>query len=195
MGYSLDPMSDGCYEGTTVLINKFNIRDEKQLDIMEQGITSALIAKAYVEIPFESVNFDFYKMLHKYVFDSIYEWAGSVRTVNMSKKATSFCDYEKIEDYGKRIFETLKRNDFLKSLSDEVFIEEFTELYCSLNHLHPFREGNGRIQRLFVSMLLNNIGKKIDFTKIDKDVFMIATIKSAAGDTFMLKDIFREIIK
>lgn len=73
MSYSLDSLSDGCYEGTNILINKFNIKDSAQLDMVEQGITSAMIAKAYVEIPFEDVDFDFYKMLHKYVFGDIYD--------------------------------------------------------------------------------------------------------------------------
>ncbi len=194
MGYSLDPLSDDCYEGTSVLVNKFDIRDGKQLDILEQGITSALIAKAFIEIPFESVDFEFYKNLHKYVFDDVYEWAGSIRQVDMSKKGTSFCDCDKIQEHGDRIFALLIDNNYLANFSGEHFIEEFTTLYCSLNYLHPFREGNGRIQRLFLSMMLKSIGKVIDFTKVDKDVFMVATIKSATGDTFLLKDIFREII-
>ena len=67
MGYSLDPLSDGCYEGTSVLINKFDIRDGKKLDRLEQGITSALITKAMLEIPFQNVDFEFYKKLHRYV--------------------------------------------------------------------------------------------------------------------------------
>ena len=61
--------------------------------------------------------------------------------------------------------------------------------------LHPFREGNGRIQRLFLSMLVSNLGKKLDFSKIDTDELMIATIKSVSGDIFMLQDIFSEHIK
>ena len=58
----------------------------KKLDIMERSITSMLIAKAMIEIPFENVDFEFYKNLHKYVFGDIYEWAGTIRTVDMSKK-------------------------------------------------------------------------------------------------------------
>ncbi len=54
MGYSLDSLSANCYDGTTVLINKFDIRDEKTLDEVEQGITSVLIAKALIGIPFEN---------------------------------------------------------------------------------------------------------------------------------------------
>lgn len=54
MAYSLDSISDSCYENTTVLINKFDIRDEKQLNTLEQSVTSVLIAKASMDIAFES---------------------------------------------------------------------------------------------------------------------------------------------
>lgn len=52
MSYSLETLSDGCYENSSVLINKFDIKDQKLLDQMEQSITSALIAKAFIEIHF-----------------------------------------------------------------------------------------------------------------------------------------------
>lgn len=195
MPYSLDSVSDGCYENTTVLINKLDIRDENQLNALEQSITSVLIAKASMEISFENVDFEFYKSLHKYVFSDIYEWAGEIRKVNISKKATNFCPVERIEENGLRIFNNLNKTNYLRDLNDNEFIDKFVELYCELNYLHPFREGNGRIQRLFLSMLLEHNGKKIDFTDIDEDLFMIATIKSVSGDIFILKDIFKEHIK
>ncbi len=195
MAYSLDSISDGCYENTTVLINKFDIRDEIQLNALEQSITSVLIAKASMDIAFENVDFEFYKSLHKYVFSDIYEWAGEIRSANISKKGTNFCPSEKIGKNGLRIFNNLRKANFLKALEGDEFIDKFVELYCELNYLHPFREGNGRIQRLFLSMLLKHNEKKIDFTEIDEDLFMIATIKSVSGDIFMLKDIFKEHIK
>lgn len=195
MSYSLDSLSDGCYENTTVLMNKFDIRDENQLNALEQSITSVLIAKASIEIPFENVDFEFYKSLHKYVFSDIYKWAGAIRSVNISKKGTNFCPAEKIEQNGLRIFHNLHKSNFLKGIDSNEFIDKFVELYCELNYLHPFREGNGRIQRLFLSMLLKHNGKKIGFPEIDEDLFMIATIKSVSGDIFMLKNIFKEHIK
>ena len=194
MAYSMDPLQDNCYENSSVLINKFNIRDGKKLEEIEQNITSALIAKALIDIPFDNVNFDFYKKLHEYVFTDLYEWAGQIRKVNMSKKGTSFCAFNKIEDTAHRIFTRLQQNNYLADCQD-CFIDEFTELYCDLNYLHPFREGNGRIQRLFLSMLLTHIGKKLDFSLLDKDIFMIATIKAIKGDTFLLKDVFKQNIK
>lgn len=190
MAYSLESLSDGCYENSSVLINKFDIRDQKLLDKIEQSITSALIAKAFVEIPFTDADFKFYKSLHKYVFSDIYDWAGKIRTVNMSKKGTDFCKFKEIEENGIRIFNRLKNTNYLKTLQGEAFIDEFTDIFCELNYLHPFREGNGRVQRLFLTMLLKTLNKKLDFSRIDKDLFMIATIKSVSGDVFMLKDIF-----
>jgi len=195
MSYSLEPLQDDCYEGTTVLINKFGIKDDAKLDMVERDITSALIAKAYIEIPFEDVDFDFYKNLHYYVFSDIYEWAGKIRNVDMSKKGTRFCPPEKIETRGRAIFEYLSKKSYFTALADEEFVKEFTELYCRLNYLHPFREGNGRVQRLFLSMLLKNMEKSIDFSKIDTDLLMIATIKAVSGDVFMLCDIFRQHIR
>lgn len=195
MSYSLDPIQDGCYEDTAVLINKFGIKDDKRLAAIEQSVTSMLIAKASIEIPFENVDFNYYKNLHKYVFSDIYDWAGTVRKVDMSKKGTNFCSADKIEELGTRIFERLKQNEYLKIFSDDKFIIEFTNLYCDLNILHPFREGNGRIQRLFLSMLVSSLGKRLDFSEIDADELMIATIRSVSGDVFMLQDIFRELIK
>ena len=143
---------------------------------------------------FKNVDFEFYKNLHKYVFGDIYEWAGTIRTVDMSKKGTRFCPADKIEERGQRIFQKIINLNFLGNIKEDEFIVEFTDLYCDLNYLHPFREGNGRIQRLFLSMLVNSLGKSLNFSQIDADYLMIATIKSVSGDIFMLRDIFREYI-
>ena len=195
MTYSLDPLQDGCYENSSVLINKFDIRSEKELEMMERNLTGYLMAQATIEIPFKNVNFEFYKNLHKYVFDEIYDWAGTIRKVDMSKKGTKFCPVQEIERRAKIIFGRLKAQNFLKVYDGDEFINEFVDLYCELNYLHPFREGNGRIQRLFLLMLLNNLGKHIEFKNIDADLLMIATIKSVNGDLFMLRDIFKEFIR
>jgi cell filamentation protein len=191
----MEVLQDDCYENSTVLINKFDIRDEETLKAMEQSITSMMIAQALIDFSFENVDFEFYKQLHKYVFSDIYDWAGTVRKVDMSKKGTNFCPADNIEKRGKAIFKRLKCSDYLRNYKDDEFIIEFTDLYCDLNYLHPFREGNGRVQRLFLSMLISNLDKSLDFAEIDKDFLMIATIKSVSGDIFMLRDIFREYIK
>lgn len=192
--YSLDSLQNDCYENSTILKNKFNIRNENQLNVMEQSITSMLLAKAMFDIPFKNIDFEFYKNLHKYIFSDIYDWAGKIRTVNMSKNGTNFCQVEKIEEYGIRIFQRLNKRELLKNIHNDEFIAEFTDLYCGLNYLHPFREGNGRIQRLFLSMLVKHLGMNLNFSEINADYLMVATIKSISGDIFMLRSIFKEYI-
>lgn len=195
MGYSLRSLNNDCYDGTTVLINKLNIKDENKLSVMERSITTLMIADALEKIKFINVDFEFYKGLHKYVFGDIYEWAGEIRKIDVAKKSTRFCPKEKIDELGNNIFLRLEQCDYLKTYRDDEFINEFTDLYCELNYLHPFREGNGRIQRLFLSMILSDCGKNLDFSEIDSDLLMIATIKSVSGDVFLLRDIFTEYIK
>ena len=96
MKYSLNPSSDNCYEGTTCLINKFDIRDENKLSEIEANITFAKTAMLD-DAPIKG-NFDFehYKKIHEFLFCDLYDWAGQIRTVNISKKRTSFTDFKQI---------------------------------------------------------------------------------------------------
>ena len=90
MAYSLNPSSANCYEGTTCLINKLGIKDEKRLSELEAQIT---FAKAVLleEAPIEG-NFDFehFKKIHEFLLCDLYEWAGQIRTVDISKKENEF---------------------------------------------------------------------------------------------------------
>lgn len=195
MAYSLDSLKDDCYPGTTVLINKLDIRNDKLLAEAEQTITAINYAQIETEIKFVDVDFEFYKNIHKRLFYDIYEWAGMVRSVNLSKKGTAFCEYKEIDELAEKRFDSLKRDNFLVNLDFETFVDEFTDLYVDLNYLHPFREGNGRTHRLFLTLLVRNAGYDIDFSQCDIDMLMIATIKSAQGDVALLRTIISDIIK
>ena len=84
--------------------------------------------------------------------------------------------------------------DFLCGLPREDFIAELTDFYSSVNYLHPFREGNGRTQRLYFRQLAQRAGYKLDFAAVDSDRMMIATIHAASGIEETLRDVFDEII-
>lgn len=90
MAYSLDPVSSDCYPGTSVLINKFNIRSEDKLNEVESVLTAAKYAERLNHSQMDSFDFLHYKEIHRFLFSDLYEWAGQVRTVNLSKKGTSF---------------------------------------------------------------------------------------------------------
>ena len=161
MGYSIDPISANCYPGTTILINKFDIRDEEKLNEVESIISSTRYAE-WENAP-KSNNFDFehYKMIHHFLFSDLYDWAGEVRSVNISKKGTLFTPADDIETQAEQIFNRLKKCNYFKGLSHDKFIEEIVDFYCVTNTLHPFREGNGRTQRVFLTQLIRNAGYHI----------------------------------
>ncbi len=190
MPYKLHSSSDDCYPGTTCLINKFGIRNEKELSLLESGITAAKSIEL-LQNPFSGeFDFDHLKAIHKYLFDDLYEWAGKIRTVNLSKKGTSFADAADIEYMAENCFRRLKEENYFLDLHFDRYAEQIADFYNVLNMIHPFREGNGRAQRCFMTQLIQTAGYDIDFSEIDPDELMIATIYAAQGMNNLLIDFF-----
>ncbi len=192
MGYNLDPISDNCYPGTSILINKFNIRDENKLNEAETAITSARNTEWLSQSRMDTFNFCHYKTIHFYLFSDLYNWAGQIRTVNISKKGTRFCPAQKIEEHAALIFKRLKEQKFFHDLQHDEFVDEITDFYNNTNFLHPFREGNGRTQRTFLTQLIRYVGYNIDWSAMDTDLLMIATIQAANGVTDLLRRVLSE---
>ncbi len=76
MGYSIDSISANCYSGKTVLINKFDIRDEEKLNEVEGALTSARYAEWLSAPKVEPFGFGHYKAIHRFLFSDLYDWAG-----------------------------------------------------------------------------------------------------------------------
>jgi cell filamentation protein len=194
MGYSLDPISDNCYPGTTVLVNKFDIRDEDKLNEVESVLVSARNTEWLNEPRMSTFDFAHYRAVHCFLFSDLYDWAGQVRAVDISKKGTQFCPAMQIERQAALIFERLKERDHFKGLPHGAFVGEIVDFYCVTNDLHPFREGNGRTQRAFLTQLIRNAEYEINWADMDTDLLMIATIQAAQGVTDLLRQIFYESI-
>lgn len=194
MGYSINSSTDNCYEGTTCLINKLNIRDEKILTEVEGRITFAKSSTLEKEPISSTFDFEHYKAIHKYLFDDLYDWAGQIRTVNLSKKGTLFANADEIERIADACFKRLADNNFFRDMDFNDFVENIVDFYCVTNDLHPFREGNGRVQRIFIAQLIRFNEYDIDFNNINTDELMMATIQAANGVSDSLKDIFRSSI-
>ena len=91
MAYSISATDDHCYPGTTVLINKLDIRDQEKLNEAELFIVSVKSLQFEME-PFpEDLDFAYYKRLHEFLFGELYDWAGSVQSIDISKQRTRFC--------------------------------------------------------------------------------------------------------
>ena len=113
----------------------------------------------------------------------------------MSKKGTSFAKADSVESLMSKCFDRLNANNLFQGLNFNDFVDNIVDFYCVTNMIHPFREGNGRTQRVFLTQLINHNGYTIDFSEIDTDELMIATIQSANGVTDYLRDIFKYAIK
>ena len=195
MGYSIDSITADCYEGTTCLINKFDIKDDKLLSLIEGKITFAKGSELERNPIKGTFDFEHYKAIHKYLFDNIYEWAGKIRTVDISKKGTSFATANEIEKLANACFARLKAENYFKGKAFDEYINNIVDFYCVTNMLHPFREGNGRTQRIFISQLIRYAGYNIDFSGINTDDLMSATINAANGIDDFLKEIFKNAIQ
>ena len=195
MAYSIDPIQDNCYPGTTVLVNQSDIRDEAKLSEVETVLVSARSAEWTTWPRMRSFDFAHYKAVYHFLFSDLYDWAGQSRTVNLSKKGTDFCPAEEIEPQAKLIFDRLKEQNYFKGLPHDAFVEEITDFYCTTNYLHPFREGNGRTQRAFLTQLIRSAGYDLNWSEVDGDLLMIATIQSAHGVTDLLRRVLGEAIR
>lgn len=195
MSYEINASTSNCYEGTTCLINKLGITDENKLKDFEGAVTFAKASELEQNPISNTFNIEHYKSIHKYLFEDIYDWAGEYRTVNISKKGTKFATADKISDLMTACFKRLKNCNYLKNYSYDEFVENIVDFYCVTNMIHLFREGNGRTQRIFITQLIRLNNYDIDFSVIDKDELMIATIHAANGVTDYLKEIFYDSIE
>ncbi len=194
MAYSISPSSDGCYEGTTCLINKLGIKDEKKLSEIEAQITFAKTAMLEANPIEGSFDFEHFKKIHFFLFCDLYDWAGVLRSVDLSKKKTRFLEASQIERVGTLCFSKVS-NGFFEGLSFDEFSKRIAVFYHDVNYIHPFREGNGRVQRIFFAQLIRHYGYDIHFSELDTDELMFATILAAQGVSDVLQNFFKEAIK
>ncbi|MBR6046047.1 MAG: Fic family protein [Ruminococcus sp.] len=191
MSYSVSGGSDSCYEGTRVLINKLGIRDEDELMEVETVITAAKITML-LETPYTGpFTAEHYRDLHRAIMGDLYDWAGEIRRVPLSKKGTAFHSPANLERDTGLLFERLERERCFLDLDGEEYTRSIAEFYSDLNLLHPFREGNGRTQRVLITQLIERSGRSIDFSRCDKDFLMIATVYAAQGILDHLVEFFR----
>lgn len=112
-------------------------------------------------------------MIHEHLFKDIYNFAGEIRKVNIAKGNFRFASAIYLEDILSKI-DSMPQNNF----------ENIVKKYIEMNIAHPFREGNGRSTRIWLDMILKKeIKKVIDWSKIDKEEYLLAMERSPIKDT------------
>lgn len=168
--------------------NLLGIDDLSELQLAEQyvfTVRALQIAQGVYKI--RDFKMDDLCALHKHLFQDIYSFADEVRSVQLTKGNTRFCQFQYIDSYGASILGELALE---KDWNTIEFASEKLAYYKSeLNMLHPFREGNGRTLRIFIRELAKTKGYDWDFEKMDKEDYMNAMIR-ATSDSTELKRIF-----
>lgn len=179
------------YTGTDILKNKAGLRDQSILDQFE---LSLFTIRATESLPTGNFDLAHYVAIHHHLFQDVYAWAGEFRTVPIRKGTSLFCYPEYIQTSLDSAFSELEGIYNLLDADHDSFIRTITELLSELNSIHPFRDGNGRTQLIFVGMLCLAHGYHFDIDNIDKELFMSAIIQSFHGDTIELHRILTSLI-
>lgn len=189
--YSYEWDSEYCYPNSNVLINKLNIQNPDALHTAEREITSLRLAAAKVQPIKGKFNMKHLQKIHAYVFGDIYKWAGKLRHVNIAK-GNQFCLAMNLETYGSNIFRKLEQEHYLID-SKENAPQRLAYYLSEINVLHPFREGNGRTQRLFIEYLASVAGYRVDFSQVSAEEMIIVSADSFACKYDSINRMFERI--
>jgi cell filamentation protein len=178
-----------------VLHNIAGIEDFKVLIAFESFKVSKRIEEL-CENPIKIKDSNALLEIHHFLFQDVYEWAGKVRTVNISKDGKPFFSGERFNMGFKYIDNLISEYSVLNKKHRKEIANKLAEILDTVNYLHPFREGNGRTQREFLRMLALDKGLTLNLNPPDnKDVYeryMKGTINS---DLSVLNDLIFELIE
>lgn len=159
-----------------MLENKLNITNEIELAKEEERITKLRALELFDTNKINEFEVGTTKGLcdiHRFLFSDIYSFAGEIREVNLAKSNFRFAASMYLKDVLSKI-DSMPENTF----------EDIIKKYVEMNIAHPFREGNGRSTRIWLDMILKSrIGKVIDWSKIDKEEYLLAMERSPIKDT------------
>ena len=180
-----------CYPDSNVLINKLNIQDGEALHIAEREITSLRLAAAKMQPIKGKFDMKHLQKIHGCVFGDVYEWAGRLRHVDIAK-GNQFCLAINLDAYGTNLFKKLEQEQYLINSIENV-PHRLAYYLSEINVLHPFREGNGRTQRLFIEYLASVAGYRVDFSQVTAEEMIIASADSFACEYESINQMFDRI--
>ncbi|UNE53793.1 Fic family protein [Bartonella machadoae] len=157
----------------------------------------------------EKIDSSYLKYLHQRLFQHTFEWAGHTRdelftfadgtvagmpAMQKENAEISFAIGPQIQKELENLDQTLSEKNYLQGLSRKEFVEQAAELFVSLNNTHPFREGNGRAQRMFFEKLGESAGHHLDFSVVTKGRMVIASVAAAQdGNLNPMQHLFEDI--
>ena len=158
-----------------MLKNKLNITTQRELNVVEEKITKKKARHLFESGKLNQLSVGTFKGLsdiHRHLFEEIFEFAGEIRDVNISKNDFRFAPIMYLET-------SLK---YVESMPQSTF-DEIVEKYVEMNICHPFREGNGRATRIWLDLIFKKeMGQVMDCNAIDKEDYLSAMRRSPIKD-------------
>jgi len=167
------------YPGSSVLRNKLGIADAALLDASERRLVTQRAAEG---LPHGHFDLAHLRIIHRHLFQDVYDWAGEIRTVEIAKGGHQFQFQRYIHTGMADVHRRLKDVKFLRGLSRAAFAAAAGKIVGDVNYVHPFREGNGRTQLYYLEQLAERAGHGFDLGQIDPDRWIEASRAAHDGD-------------
>lgn len=167
-----------CYPGSEVLINIPGLKEQAQLDAFERIVTTERLSVLQLRPLKGSFDKKHLCEIHTFIFKDVYPFAGTLRDEDIAKGNFRFATARFLHEQTDELLSQLKQEHFLQDLSVAQLVDRLTYYLTELNVLHPFREGNGRVQREFIRCLALQAGHRIDWTKVEGRKILRAMILS-----------------
>ncbi|HEY0207879.1 putative adenosine monophosphate-protein transferase Fic [Acerihabitans sp.] len=180
------------YPGLQVLANRLNIHEASGLLEAELALTG--LRAATIELGTPNMGLPWLCAIHRQLFQDIYPWAGQLRTVDIYQNETRYCHFDYLEKEGNAVMQRLEDEDYLRGLSLDDIVPRLAHYYADINMLHPFREGNGRAQRIFFEQLIIHAGYDARWRAIGRDEWLAANEAGAFGDAEPLAVLFSRVV-
>lgn len=179
------------YPGTRILRNRLEIRNTTRLDRVERRL---VIQRIRSGVPGASFDLAHLRSIHRHLFQDVYDWAGELRTVEISKGGNQFQFRQYITTGMADVHRRLTRSAFLRALSSAEFAQQSGTIMGDLNYVHPFREGNGRAQLQYLKQLAMQASHNLDLARIDAVSWIEASHASHTADYSLMADVIRRAI-
>lgn len=180
------------WQNDDVLKNRLTIHNAAQLRKAELAFST--LRASTIELGPRHPGLPYLCHIHRTLFQDVYEWAGELRKVDLYQDDTPYCHCEYLEKEGNAVMAQLEEEKGLQGLPLAEFIARLAHYYCEINMLHPFRNGNGRAQRLFFEQVALHAGYLVDWRKAERESWLSANQLAAGGDLNPLIAIFAKVV-
>ncbi|MEB6381218.1 putative adenosine monophosphate-protein transferase Fic [Leclercia adecarboxylata] len=180
------------YPGLNVMRNRLGIRQAERLAQAAYELTALRAASLGIGPLLRGLPH--LCAIHHHIYQDIFDWAGDIREMDIYQGDTRFCHFAYIEKEGNALMQDLEEEGYLVGLEKADFINRLSHYYCEINVLHPFRIGNGIVQRIFFEQLAIHAGYQLDWRGIDPEAWAQANQSGAMGDLSALNAIFSKVV-